>query len=293
MADLPSEPTDEALEVPLFHELEEEGIQADTDAFNYSINHFDGSTPSFFNSVENLSSIDQNLDIGWLNMLDMQFPQLEEGFEDQGIVPQEQISFGNIMEWPQESVMSIANAPFDDGGVQHNLSVAEEFLTQGTSSIQDPAQAQLQAVADLSSASIKEKQRDAGTADHLQGLGDADANYTEPPLDPRIERSLSPRYGGFEPGSVPHDQPPQSGFSANYYPAPRSASSSMAALDAPLAPPVSGGLEMVLDLNMNASTLLPKKQKPRTKAQRENYINVRRNGACEKHRKRHKKVRYF
>jgi hypothetical protein len=67
----------------------------------------------------------------------------------------------------------------------------------------------------------------------------------------------------------------------------------MAALAAPSAQPVSGGVEMVLDLNMNARAFLPKKQKARTKAQRENYINVRRNGACEKHRKRHKKVSDF
>jgi len=290
MADLPSEPTE-----LLFHGLEEEeGNQADTNAFNFSIDHFDGSMPSFFNSVEDLSSMEQNLNIGWLNMLDMELPRLEEGFEGQGVVPpQGQIidsGFGSILEWPQEPLMPISNAPFDDDGVQHNISVAEdEFLTQGTSRIRDPVQAQLQAAADPSSASTKEKRMDTGIAAHPQGLGNADTNYTGLPLDPRIGSSLSPRYSGFEPGGVPHDGPPLSGFPASSYPTPRSVSSSMAALDAPSAQPVSGGVEMVLDLNMNARAFLPKKQKARTKAQRENYINVRRNGACEKHRKRHKK----
>ncbi|KAL2006901.1 hypothetical protein VTN00DRAFT_9569 [Thermoascus crustaceus] len=68
-----------------------------------------------------------------------------------------------------------------------------------------------------------------------------------------------------------------------------SVASSKAEVEAPRSKPATGGVEMVLDLNMNASTCLPKKQKPRTRAQRESYINVRRNGACEKHRKQHKK----
>lgn len=47
---------------------------------------------------------------------------------------------------------------------------------------------------------------------------------------------------------------------------------------------------MVLDLNMNATTNLPKKQKPRSQAQKENYIKARKFGACEKHKKQHKRV---
>ncbi|QKX62922.1 uncharacterized protein TRUGW13939_10090 [Talaromyces rugulosus] len=53
--------------------------------------------------------------------------------------------------------------------------------------------------------------------------------------------------------------------------------------------PPSGSLEMVLDMNMNATTLLPKKQRKRTKAEIDDYTNVRRNGACIKHKKQHKK----
>jgi hypothetical protein len=57
--------------------------------------------------------------------------------------------------------------------------------------------------------------------------------------------------------------------------------------------PPSGSLEMVLDMNMNAATQLPKKQRKRTKAEIDDYTNVRRNGACIMHKKQHKKVRDF
>ncbi|PLB45849.1 hypothetical protein P170DRAFT_512466 [Aspergillus steynii IBT 23096] len=50
-----------------------------------------------------------------------------------------------------------------------------------------------------------------------------------------------------------------------------------------------GGMELVLDLNMNTAANVPKKQKPRSRAQKENYIKARKYGACEKHRKQHKR----
>ncbi|KAJ5780767.1 hypothetical protein N7457_005927 [Penicillium paradoxum] len=49
------------------------------------------------------------------------------------------------------------------------------------------------------------------------------------------------------------------------------------------------GMQMVLDLNMNAAVNVPKKQKPRSQAQKENYIKARKYGACEKHKKQHKR----
>lgn len=61
----------------------------------------------------------------------------------------------------------------------------------------------------------------------------------------------------------------------------------------PESDPAAGGMEFVLDLNMNATTNVPKKQKPRSQAQKENYIKVRKHGACEKHRKQHKRVGHF
>nr|KMM71056.1 hypothetical protein CPAG_07363 [Coccidioides posadasii RMSCC 3488] len=54
-------------------------------------------------------------------------------------------------------------------------------------------------------------------------------------------------------------------------------------------PPVTGGLELVMDLNMNAATSLPRRHRPRTQAQRERYLAVRSRGACEKHKKQHKR----
>ncbi|KAL4788625.1 hypothetical protein BJX76DRAFT_1788 [Aspergillus varians] len=62
-----------------------------------------------------------------------------------------------------------------------------------------------------------------------------------------------------------------------------------------LSPPASGSepgaasMQLVLDLNMNTTTNVPKKQKPRSKTQRENYIKARKYGVCEKHRKQHKR----
>jgi hypothetical protein len=54
--------------------------------------------------------------------------------------------------------------------------------------------------------------------------------------------------------------------------------------------PVAGGVELVMDLNMNAATSLPRKHRPRTQAQRERYLAVRNQGACEKHKRQHKRV---
>lgn len=50
------------------------------------------------------------------------------------------------------------------------------------------------------------------------------------------------------------------------------------------------GVELVLDMNMNTTADLPRKHKPRSQAQKDNYIKARKYGACEKHRKQHKRV---
>ncbi|KAK2747962.1 hypothetical protein FQN57_001553 [Myotisia sp. PD_48] len=55
------------------------------------------------------------------------------------------------------------------------------------------------------------------------------------------------------------------------------------------APAVTGGIELVMDLNMNTATSLPRRHRPRTQAQRERYLAVRNQGACEKHKKQHKR----
>lgn len=51
-----------------------------------------------------------------------------------------------------------------------------------------------------------------------------------------------------------------------------------------------GAMEIVLDLNMNPCKSLPRKQRKRSQAQRERYQNVRKHGACLKHKKLKKLV---
>ncbi|KAK2809069.1 hypothetical protein FQN50_004122 [Emmonsiellopsis sp. PD_5] len=54
-------------------------------------------------------------------------------------------------------------------------------------------------------------------------------------------------------------------------------------------PSSTGGVQMVLDLNMNEATSLPRKHRPKTQAERQRYIAVRKQGACEWHRKQRKR----
>ncbi|KAJ5692943.1 hypothetical protein N7462_002366 [Penicillium macrosclerotiorum] len=129
-----------------------------------------------------------------------------------------------------------------------------------------------QAAADPRVASIKEKRREAAIALHLQRLCDATALDLDMSSDSNTSFS-SPAWSEYIRESS----------------SPQSASASPQTPSAP--PPASGnaGLELVLDLNMNATTNLPKKQKPRSQAQKENYIKARKYGACEKHKKQHKR----
>ncbi|KAK2741746.1 hypothetical protein FQN55_008246 [Onygenales sp. PD_40] len=54
-------------------------------------------------------------------------------------------------------------------------------------------------------------------------------------------------------------------------------------------PSSTGGVQMVLDLNMNEATSLPRKHRPKTQAERQSYIAARKQGACEWHRKQRKR----
>lgn len=131
-----------------------------------------------------------------------------------------------------------------------------------------------QAAADPRIASAKEKRREAAIALHLQRLCDATAlevemssdsntSFSSPNLSDSTYESFSPQSASASPKSIPAPPPTQG----------------------------SRGMELVLDLNMNATTNLPKKQKPRSQAQKENYIKARKYGACEKHKRQHKQVR--
>ncbi|CAI7602761.1 unnamed protein product [Penicillium crustosum] len=125
-----------------------------------------------------------------------------------------------------------------------------------------------QAAADPRVASIKEKRREAAIALHLQRLCDATALDLDMSSDSNTSFS-SPSWSEYVSGSI----------------SPRPSPENTSVSEAP--PP--GGMEMVLDLNMNTAANVPKKQKPRSQAQKENYIKARKYGACEKHKKQHKR----
>ncbi|KAJ5520324.1 hypothetical protein N7463_000777 [Penicillium fimorum] len=124
-----------------------------------------------------------------------------------------------------------------------------------------------QAAADPRVATMKEKRREAAIVLHLQRLCDATALDLDMSSDSNTSFS-SPSWSEYVRGST----------------SPHSTSDNIS-VEAP--PP--GGMEMVLDLNMNAAANVPKKQKPRSQAQKENYIKARKYGACEKHKKQHKR----
>ncbi|OOQ86497.1 hypothetical protein PEBR_20994 [Penicillium brasilianum] len=129
-----------------------------------------------------------------------------------------------------------------------------------------------QAAADPRVASIKEKRREAAIALHLQRLCEATALDLDMSSDSNTSFS-SPAWSEYVRGSN----------------SPQSASASPKTPSAPAPAAGTGGVEMVLDLNMNTAANLPKKQKPRSQAQKENYIKARKYGACEKHKKQHKR----
>ncbi|EAW11620.1 uncharacterized protein ACLA_093190 [Aspergillus clavatus NRRL 1] len=136
------------------------------------------------------------------------------------------------------------------------------------------------AAADPRCFSKKEKRLEASISLHLQRLQDAavaDMSQTSDSCD-----DFSPCWPDSVAGSSQSRGSPSTTSTSD----PPSKSSSP-----PSSAPSSagGGMELVLDLNMNATTNLPKKQKPRSQAQKENYIKVRKHGACEKHRKQHKR----
>ncbi|KAL4799693.1 hypothetical protein BDV19DRAFT_354584 [Aspergillus venezuelensis] len=123
-----------------------------------------------------------------------------------------------------------------------------------------------QAALDTRAFSQKEKRRDASIALHMQRMQSA------PLPDP-----LSPNWSESSLEFAPI------GASPNMNPASESQHSS------PASEPGAVSMQLVLDLNMNTTANVPKKQKPRSKAQRENYIKARKYGVCEKHRKQHKR----
>ncbi|KAI2891652.1 hypothetical protein CBS11852_6051 [Aspergillus niger] len=138
---------------------------------------------------------------------------------------------------------------------------------------------EFQAAADPSALSSKEKRMEASIALHMQRLQDAAMQDLELSSD----------------SSTTFPSPRWSDSAASVYQAGTCPTPATTPLPDVTRTPVSGsesaagGMELVLDLNMNTTTNVPKKQKPRSQAQKENYIKVRKHGACEKHRKQHKR----
>lgn len=136
-----------------------------------------------------------------------------------------------------------------------------------------------QAALDPRCYSQKEKRRDASIALHLQRMQDElvsemntpslSSNQLSSPDWSESSLEVTPECSSLAPSTSTSTEPQTS----------------------PPAGPQSGAapMQLVLDLNMNATTNVPKKQKPRSKAQRENYIKARKYGVCEKHRKQHKR----
>ncbi|KAL4988408.1 hypothetical protein BDW68DRAFT_91602 [Aspergillus falconensis] len=136
-----------------------------------------------------------------------------------------------------------------------------------------------QAALDQRCYSQKEKRRDAAIALHLQRMQDELLSEMNTPSLSSNQLS-SPNWSE----SSLEVTPERSFTASTTSPVPESQTS-------PPVGPQSGAapMQLVLDLNMNATTNIPKKQKPRSKAQRENYIKARKYGVCEKHRKQHKR----
>lgn len=166
---------------------------------------------------------------------------------------------------PDMDLVSGSTPMFDDAIFDGYQSYDESFKFR--------QMVEAQAAADHSVASIKEKRREASIALHLQRLCDATALDLDMSSDSNTSFS-SPAWSDCMPESI-SPQPPSSSPEQTSAPPPAAGN---------------GGFELVLDLNMNTTSNLPKKQKPRSQAQKENYIKARKYGACEKHKKQHKRV---
>ncbi|EFR02800.1 hypothetical protein MGYG_05800 [Nannizzia gypsea CBS 118893] len=193
----------------------------------------------------------------------------------------------------------------------------ELVFEQVASAFKDLARAR--AAADPRPISRKQKQRDASIALYLERLRDtcneavAALNSGADSTAATIDNSAAWFNANHVSMSSQHSSSGASSFSTSspsegfteFYSQPQSARSSVPSqsptLDqsrpqsqqpsppAPAPAPPSGGIELVMDLNMNTATSLPRKHRPRTETQRQRYLAVRNQGACEKHKKQHKR----
>lgn len=218
-----------------------------------------------------------------------------------GVVPSVQ-TIGNSFESNSTSPQSASDfttPSFDNAYLSQYdtpLDADEQSFLQLTSAIRQLVHAK--ADASPNCASNKEKRRDAAISLHLQLLQDfpvdepcvvSDSSVSGHSFDPCSEflSCADSPLSGTNSFSV------ESPIQATKSPSTPSSSACVSKRESQRATSrcANRGIELVLDLNMNETASRPKKQKPRTQSQRESYINARRNGACEKHRKQHKRVR--
>lgn len=233
--------------------------------------------------MDNLHAFDQTFDFGSFinfpednhmesNNMDFQFPTEEvsadPSFSDMQLLPDmdfsqydASVNTFDTFEYPASSANeSPVTANYESFAPQ-----AEDFRFLVDS----------WASADQRSRSMKRKRRDAAIDLHLQRFMNTHADSQLFPTDSEFSFSDSP--------SVSYSQE-----SSQQSPVASTPVSSTSNNDRSV--PQTGGQELVFDINLNTATNLPKKQKKRTQAQIKDYINARRNGACLKHKKQHKKV---
>ncbi|PYH87608.1 hypothetical protein BO71DRAFT_404522 [Aspergillus ellipticus CBS 707.79] len=170
----------------------------------------------------------------------------------------------------------------DQGLIASGLS---DEWSQDVGGVNDPFYAsvrqmvEVQAAADSGCLSSKEKRMEASIAIHLQRLQNAAMQ----------ELAMSPNSSTTYPSPRWSDSAQMSVSQSGTWTTPANTPPSETVGNPSASTEPTGGMEMVLDLNMNMTTNGPKKQKPRSRAQKENYIKIRKAGACEKHRKQHKR----
>ncbi|PWY96515.1 hypothetical protein BO94DRAFT_505829 [Aspergillus sclerotioniger CBS 115572] len=180
---------------------------------------------------------------------------------------------GSFLTLPPAPSQGLIGSGLGDSWLQDMGSADDQFYASVRQMVE------LQAAADPGALSIKEKRMEASIAIHLQRLQEAALQDLE--MSSNSSTTFpSPRWSESA-GSVS-----QGGTCATPVTSPPSETARTPASNPE---PAVGGMELVLDLNMNTTTNLPRKQKPRSQAQKENYIKARKYGACEKHRKQHKR----
>ena len=179
--------------------------------------------------------------------------------------------------------------------------------------------ARARAEADPRPLSRKQKQREASIALYLQRLrdtcneacamlgSDAAPQHSLHQFEDSMNASqqltqntsFAPLMAFFQPSVAPTNSPVNGICNESARPSPNAFTAPTTSTTGSPAPPpkkartatpVTGGVELVMDLNMNVATTMPRKHKPRTQAQRERYLAVRSQGACEKHKRQHKRV---